>query len=199
MFRQHRVNLLRKTLQNPQHCVLHRTGRRAEQFFSLPTGFPSQCGLQEQSLSISISSSPHAMNIEIPEPFISLAHRGQGTVNSWPQKASAGVIELLELLQSCLGPLKGPDRQGGEVRGGVHHLPNRINPGDKIRTRSLLSTETAPCCGPDLESPDGSEKGLGEVQGRRANPFVSREKGREQDPFRKAAERGIIARSPCHF
>lgn len=54
------------------------------------------------------------------------------------------MIELLELLKSCLEALKGPDRQGGEVRGGVHHLPNRINQGDKIRTRLLLNTESMP-------------------------------------------------------
>lgn len=64
--------------------------------------------------------------------------------NSRPQKGSAGVIELLELLKSCLEPVKGPDRQGGEVRGGVHHLPNRINQGEKIRTRLLLNTESMP-------------------------------------------------------
>lgn len=62
------------------------------------------------------------MNIEIPQAFISLPLLGQGMFNPRPQKGSAGMIELLELLQSRLEVLKGADRQGGEVRGAVHHL-----------------------------------------------------------------------------
>lgn len=84
------------------------------------------------------------MNIEIPESLISLPHRGQGMFNSRPQKGSAGMIEFLQCLQSCPEPLQGRDRQGGEVKGAVHHLPNRINQGDKIRTRLLLNTESMP-------------------------------------------------------
>lgn len=54
------------------------------------------------------------------------------------------MIELLESLKSRLEGLKAPGGQGGEVRGAVHHLPHRINPGDKSRTRLLLNTRSMP-------------------------------------------------------
>lgn len=183
------MNLLRRTLQNPHHHVLHGARKDNKAVFPFPQDSLFQCGVPGAEggcpgLSISISTSPHAVNIEIPEPSISLPHRGQGMFNSRPQKGSAGMIELLESLKSCLEPLKAPDRQGGEVRGGVHHLPHRINQGDKIRTRLLLNTQSMPVVWSRFRIPRGE---LREAWGK--------SKEGEQIPFFLKKREGLVQRS----